>query len=145
MHITRYSDYALRVLIYLSAEPERLTTIQAIADSYGISKSHLMKVVNQLNQLGYVSAVRGKNGGLRLGQDPANINIGVVFRETESDMNLVECFSSANECSIAPVCNLKNILNEARTAFLSTLDNYTLADLIQPRNQVDLTRILRIV
>lgn len=145
MHITRYSDYALRVLIYLSADPERLTTIQAIADSYDISKSHLMKVVNQLNQLGYVSAVRGKNGGLRLGQDPAHINIGVLFRETESDMNLVECFSSANECAIAPVCNLKNILNEARNAFLSTLDNYTLADLIQPRNQVDLTRILRIV
>ncbi|WP_028672595.1 Rrf2 family transcriptional regulator [Saccharospirillum impatiens] len=145
MHITRYSDYALRVLIYLSAEPDRLTTIQAIADSYGISKSHLMKVVNQLNQLGYVSAVRGKNGGLRLGQNPAHINIGVLFRETESDTNLVECFSSDNQCAIAPVCNLKNILNEARNAFLSTLDNYTLADLIQPRNQVDLTRILRIV
>lgn len=145
MHITRYSDYAMRVLIYLSAEPERLTTIQEIADSYDISKSHLMKVVNQLNQLGYVTAVRGKNGGLRLGQDPANINVGVLFRETESDMNLVECFSSANQCSIAPVCNLKNILNEARNAFLSTLDNYTLADLIQPRNQVDLTRILHIV
>jgi len=92
MHITRYSDYALRVLIYLAADRERLTTIQVIADSYGISKSHLMKVVNQLNKLGYVTAIRGKNGGLRLGQDPVNINIGVLFRETESDISLVECF-----------------------------------------------------
>lgn len=144
MHITRYSDYALRVLLYLAADPERLTTIQAIADSYGISKSHLMKVVHQLNQLGYVKAIRGKNGGLTLGQKPDNINIGVLFRETETDLNLVECFSANNHCTITPVCKLKNVLDEARQAFLSTLDQYSLADLIQPNTRPNLQRILQI-
>lgn len=144
MHITRYSDYALRVLLYLAADPERLTTIQAIADSYGISKSHLMKVVHQLNQLGYISTVRGKNGGLRLGQKPEHINIGVLFRETETDLNLVECFGSNNHCAITPVCKLKTVLVEARQAFLNTLDQYSLADLAQPGARPGLQRILHI-
>ena len=144
MHITRYSDYALRVLIFLSADPGRLTTIQEIADSYDISKSHLMKVVHQLNRLGYIETIRGKNGGLRLQRDPADINIGVVFRETEQDMNLVECFAANNECRITPICGLKGVLAEARTAFLKTLDQYTLRDLVDEGDTPQLVRMLKI-
>lgn len=144
MHITRYSDYALRVLIYLAAEPERVATIQAISESYGISRSHLMKVVNRLNQLGYVQATRGKNGGLRLGQPPAQINVGELFRRTEPDLDLVECFTASDRCAITPVCKLKHVFHDAREAFLSVLDDYTLADLVAPEHRHQLMQILNI-
>ena len=144
MHITRYTDYSLRVLIYLALQQERLVTIQQIADSYDISKNHLMKVVHQLTLKGYIESVRGKNGGLRLHRRPEDINIGVVVRETEQDMNLVECFSSGNQCCITPVCGLKNILAEALRAFLNTLDQYTLADILTERQKPQLLRLLQI-
>lgn len=144
MHITRYSDYALRVLIYLAADTGRLATIKDISDSYDISRSHLMKVVNQLNQQGYVEAIRGKNGGLRLGRSPESINVGVLFRHTEPDMDLVECFSENNQCTISPICNLKHVLYEARHAFLTTLDQYSLADLVLPTHNAELRQILKI-
>ncbi|AZR40624.1 MULTISPECIES: RrF2 family transcriptional regulator [Marinobacter] len=144
MHITRYTDYSLRVLIYLALQQERLVTIQQIADSYDISKNHLMKVVHQLTLKGYIESVRGKNGGLRLHRRPEDINIGVLVRETEQDMNLVECFSSDNQCCITPVCGLKNILAEALRAFLNTLDQYTLADILTERQKPQLLRLLQI-
>lgn len=144
MHITRYTDYSLRVLIYLALQQERLATIQEIADSYDISKNHLMKVVHQLTLKGYIESVRGKNGGLRLHRQPDDINIGVLVRETEQDLNLVECFSSNNKCCITPVCGLKNILAEALKAFLETLDQYTLADILPERQRPQLLRLLQI-
>lgn len=144
MHITRYTDYSLRVLIYLALQQERLATIQEIADSYDISKNHLMKVVHQLTLKGYIESIRGKNGGLRLHRRPDDINIGVLVRETEQDLNLVECFSSKNKCCITPVCGLKNILAEALKAFLETLDQYTLADILPERQRPQLLRLLQI-
>lgn len=144
MHITRYTDYSLRVLIYLSVQRDQLTTIQEIADSYRISKNHLMKVVHQLNRKGYVETVRGKNGGLRLNMDPKNINIGVLVRETEQDLKLVECFSTESGCAIAPVCGLKGVFAEALEAFLSSLDQHSLADLLPERNKPQLLRLLQI-
>ncbi len=144
MHITRYTDYSLRVLIYLAVQGDRLATIQEIADSYAISKNHLMKVVHQLNKKGYVETIRGKNGGLRLHRVPSDINIGVLVRETEQDMNLVECFSPNNKCTITPVCGLKNMFSEALQAFLATLDQYTLNDVIAERHQPQLLRLLQI-
>src|SRR6056297_3712568 len=99
MHITRYTDYSLRVLIYLAAQDDRLATIQEIADSYQISRNHLMKVVHQLNKKGYIETVRGKSGGMRLHREPSTINIGVLVRETEQDLDLVECFSSEGKCA----------------------------------------------
>lgn len=144
MHITRYTDYSLRVLIYLALQQERLATIQQIADSYDISKNHLMKVVHQLTLKGYVESVRGKNGGLRLHRRPEDINIGVLVRETEQDMNLVECFSNDNQCCITPVCGLKKILAEALQTFLDTLDQYTLADILPQRQKPQLLRLLQI-
>ncbi|WP_372964438.1 Rrf2 family transcriptional regulator [Marinobacter sp.] len=145
MHITRYTDYSLRVLIYLAAQDgDRLSTIQEIADSYGISKNHLMKVVHQLNKKGYIETVRGKKGGMRLHRAQKDVNIGVLVRETEQDLSLVECFSGNNTCRITPVCGLRNIFDEALQAFLSVLDNYTLADVVQGKQESQLLRLLQI-
>ncbi|MGF2733838.1 RrF2 family transcriptional regulator [Marinobacter sp. DUT-1] len=144
MHITRYTDYSLRVLIYLSAQGDRLATIQEIADSYDISKNHLMKVVHQLNKKGYIETIRGKKGGMRLHMAPEDINIGILVRETEQDLSIVECFSSKNACKITPVCGLKSMFNEALKAFLEVLDRYTLADVIQDQHRPQLLRLLQI-
>jgi Rrf2 family transcriptional regulator, nitric oxide-sensitive transcriptional repressor len=144
MHITRYTDYSLRVLIYLAAQDDRLATIQEIADSYDISKNHLMKVVHQLNKKGYIETVRGKKGGMRLHMAPSDINVGVLVRETEQDLSIVECFSSKNACKIAPVCGLKGMFSEAVDAFLKALDQYTLEDVIPPGHRSQLLRLLQI-
>lgn len=144
MHITRYTDYSIRVLIYLAVQSDRLATIQEIADSYDISRNHLMKVVHQLNRKGYIETVRGKNGGMRLHMDPAEINVGVLVRETEQDLNLVECFSPRGQCAITPVCALKSAFGEALKAFLQTLDQYTLQDLLPAKQRPQLLRLLQI-
>ena len=144
MHITRYTDYSLRVLIYLAAEGDRLATIQEIADSYDISKNHLMKVVHQLNKKGYIETIRGKKGGMRLNMKPEDINIGILIRETEQDLSIVECFSGKNECRITPVCGLKSMFGEALKAFLDVLDQYTLADVVQSQHRPQLMRLLQI-
>lgn len=144
MHITRYTDYSLRVLIYLAEQGDQLTTIQEIADSYDISKNHLMKVVHQLNKKGYIETVRGKKGGMRLHMAPGEINIGILVRETEQDLNIVECFSPKNTCKITPVCGLKHMFSEALNAFLTVLDKYTLADVVQEQHRPQLMRLLQI-
>lgn len=144
MHITRYTDYSLRVLIYLAVQGDRLTTIQEIADSYDISKNHLMKVVHQLNKKSYIETVRGKKGGMRLRMAPEDINVGVLVRETEHDLSIVECYSSKNTCKISPVCGLKPMFGEALQAFLSVLDKYTLQDIMQDQHKPQLLRLLQI-
>ena len=140
MHITRYTDYALRVLMYLGLKGDKLATIQEVADQYGISKNHLMKVVYDLNLKGYVETLRGKHGGIRLRARPEEINIGRLVRETETDLKLVECFGGGDDCRINPACALKGVLGEALAAFFRVLDSYTLADLLRP--QPGLERLL---
>ena len=142
MHITRYTDYSLRVLIYLAVNQDRLATISNIANSYGISKNHLMKIVQQLNQRGHILATRGKNGGIKLNHTAEEINIGTLVREIEDKNKLVECFGEENQCVITPNCQLKNIFAEAQENFFKTLDNYTLEDLIKGQNKVGLTQLL---
>lgn len=144
MRITHFTDYSLRVLIYLAAEPGRQATIAEIATAYDISKSHLMKVVHQLNLAGYIHTTRGKKGGLSLERAPEEINLGLLFRETETDLNLVECFAENNECRITPVCRLKNILAEAQQSFIEILDQYSLADLVHSSHKPELLRLLDI-
>ncbi|TGN40402.1 RrF2 family transcriptional regulator [Marinobacter confluentis] len=144
MHITRYTDYSLRVLIYLATRDNELSTIQQIADSYDISRNHLMKVVHQLNKKGYIETIRGKKGGMKLRMHPGDINIGVLVRETEQDLSVVECLSGNNGCRIAPVCGLKGMFNEAVEAFLKTLDQYTLQDVIPEAHRAQLLRLLQI-
>lgn len=134
MQLTQHTDYSLRVLIYLSLQPARLCTITEIADFYGISRNHLVKVVHKLGLLGYIETVRGKHGGLRLARPAAEITIGEVARSTEPNFNIAECFDrEANQCSITEVCRLKTILLQARKAFMETLDGHTIADAISDR------------
>lgn len=129
MKLTRYTDYALRVLMFLAARPERQATIREIAGSYAVSQNHLMKVVQNLGKHGYVTASRGRTGGLRLARPAADINVGEVVRHTEEGMQLADCGS----CVIAPACGLTAALDAAVGAFMRTLDSYTLADLVEPR------------
>ena len=144
MQLTRYSDYSLRVLIYLAVAPDRLVTIDDIAGSYNISKAHLMKVVHQLGLRGYLETVRGRRGGLRLARRPEEIRVGDVIRSTEENMDLVECFDPASsQCVIEPLCGLRPVVHEALTAFLTVLDRYTLADLVARRRK-PLARLLDI-
>ncbi|MGD9730506.1 MAG: Rrf2 family transcriptional regulator [Parvularculaceae bacterium] len=134
MRLTVYSDYALRVLMYLAINREKLSTIQEIADHYGISKNHLMKVTYELGLAGYIDTVRGRGGGVRLAQSPDQIGIGDVIRLTEEDFRLVECFDpDTNQCVISGRCKLARILDEALNSYLKTLDRYTLADLAAER------------
>jgi|TARA_R110000850_G_scaffold105703_1_gene216754 Rrf2 family nitric oxide-sensitive transcriptional repressor len=142
MQITRYTDYSLRVLLYLGLRKDEQVTIQEIADSYQISKNHLMKIVQELNVQGYVLAVRGKNGGLKLNQEPKDINVGKLVRLMEKDTNLVECFSEKNTCAITPHCQLKHVFSEALNAFYQTLETYTLEDLLGEKNVEGLISIL---
>ncbi|HEY5008852.1 MAG TPA: Rrf2 family transcriptional regulator [Caulobacteraceae bacterium] len=132
MRLTVYTDFSLRVLMYVALHPERLPTIGEIATSYGISKNHLMKVVYELGAAGYLATVRGKNGGIRLARAPADIGLGDVVRHSEPDMALVPCFDGENAlCAITPACRLRSALYEARSAFFTVLDAYTLADLVE--------------
>jgi Rrf2 family transcriptional regulator, nitric oxide-sensitive transcriptional repressor len=132
MHLTLWTDYALRTLIYVGAKGEGLSTIAEIADSFGISKTHLMKVVNKLGQQGYIDTVRGKGGGIRLRRPPAEIRVGAVVRETEEDLAVMGCLSESGFCRIEGCCVLRRALRQATAAFLRTLDGYTLADLLAP-------------
>ncbi|WP_034761233.1 RrF2 family transcriptional regulator [Rossellomorea vietnamensis] len=133
MRLTLYTDYSLRVLIFLASKPkDELSNIKEIADAYSISKNHLMKVTYELGKMGMIETIRGRNGGIRLAQSPEDINIGKLVRATEEDFHLVECFDAENNsCIITPVCGLKHVLGKALNAYLSVLDDYTLSDLIQ--------------
>ncbi|MGM0834170.1 Rrf2 family transcriptional regulator [Halomonas qinghailakensis] len=143
MQLTRFTDYSIRVLIFLAAKGEERSTIHEIADTFQISRNHLMKIVQELSQKHYVTAIRGKNGGLLLTRDPATIGLGELVREMEHGMALVECFHSDNACIITPACRLQPILKEALSAFLDVLDRYTLADLLG-NQQPELARLMRI-
>ena len=130
MHLTTLSDYALRVLMYAGSSGDRLVTIEETSKVYKISRAHLMKVVNILTKTGYLKGVRGRSGGFTLAKRPETINLGDVVRATEPDFALVECFATGNQCVITGCCRLPNVLNEALTNFVSTLDRYTLADIM---------------
>ena len=143
MRLTVYTDYALRLLMYLAVKQEGLATIAEVAERYDISKNHLTKVAYQLGAAGYVETVRGRNGGLRLAKPPASIGLGEIVRRTEPDMAIVSCFKPIEEpCAIRPCCVLKNAFGKARDAFLDVLDGYTLKDLVEPRSR--LARLLDI-
>lgn len=131
MQLTRFTDYSLRVLIYLGGQHNHLVTIREIAEKHGISENHLMKIVHKLAMRGYIETVRGKGGGMRLARQPELINLGDVVRDTEESMAIAECFEAGNSsCILMPTCILKSILGEARKSFFATLDLYKLSDLI---------------
>lgn len=152
MQLTQFTDYALRILLYLGhhqagaapgsaraaagAERGRLPAVLDIGRAYGISVNHLSKVAQRLGQLGFIVTTRGRTGGLRLGRDPSQISIGELVRSTEQ-FHLVECFDPAhNQCPITPACELKRALWEAQQQFLKVLDRYTLADILTRREEL---------
>lgn len=137
MQLTLYTDYSLRALIFLGLRPERQATISEIAESYGVSRNHLVKVVHNLAGMGYINTSRGRGGGLLLAKPIADINVGEVVRRTEPNFDLVECFDKeCNTCPIAPGCVLIKGLKAARSAFLNVLDQFTLADVVANSEQL---------
>jgi Rrf2 family nitric oxide-sensitive transcriptional repressor len=132
MRLTRYTDYAMRVLIYLGAQPGKVCSIGEIARAYGISQNHLMKVAHELGKAGYIEGVRGRTGGIRLARPADRINVGAVVRSTEEGFELADCGS----CLIAPACGLSGVMDEALAAFMAVLDRYTLADLLKKRTKL---------
>lgn len=135
MRLTVYTDYALRLLMYLALKEDELATIEEIAESYGISKNHLMKVTHQLGVGGYIETVRGRHGGLRLARATEQIGLGDVVRYTEPDFAIVMCLEPVDaDCAVLPRCVLRKALERARDAFMAVLDEYTLVDLVKPRS-----------
>lgn len=142
MRLTRFTDYALRSLIFLGLRGEAGGRIREIAEHYDISEHHLTKVVQELARAGFVQTLRGRSGGLRLARPPEEIVVGAVVRALEEDLSLVECFSAGSRCVIRRSCGLKGALGEALAAFLAVLDGYTLTDLLGP--EAELREALRL-
>jgi Rrf2 family transcriptional regulator, nitric oxide-sensitive transcriptional repressor len=132
MRLTTFSDYSIRVIMYLGIQPGELVKISDIANAYNISENHLTKVVHQLAQKNYIETVRGKGGGLRLVRDPKTINIGEMIRDSEGDEGFLPCLNTEGACCIQATCKLMGILHEAQIALYAVLDKYTLADLLIP-------------
>ncbi|OIQ98598.1 HTH-type transcriptional repressor NsrR [mine drainage metagenome] len=130
MQLTTFSDYSMRVMMYLGLRQGKLATISEIALAYHISENHLTKVVHHLAKLGYVETVRGKGGGLRLVLLPEAVNIGKMLRDSEGSSSLLPCLIKEDECCIQRSCQLIGILREAQDALFAVLDKYTLADLL---------------
>lgn len=132
MHLTQHTDYALRVLLLLAADPDAPMDAPRIADAYGISLHHVRKVVHELGRLEYISTTRGRTGGIRLRMAPDRIRLGQVARDMEPNLTLVECFDKThNTCPIIGACGVERALYAARDAFLAELDRHTLADMIR--------------
>jgi len=141
MELSRFTDYALRVLIYAASREGEKITLAELTHVYRISHHHLVKIVHYLGKEGYLHNRRGRSGGIVLGRKPEDIRVGEIIRKTESHLNLVECFDPANNfCRISPACRLKGVISEARDAFLTVLDAYTVADLAA--NRKSLLRLL---
>jgi Rrf2 family transcriptional regulator, nitric oxide-sensitive transcriptional repressor len=132
MRLTLWTDYALRALIYVGAKNGAPSTIAEIAESFGVSRTHLMKIVNRLAQQGYLDTVRGRGGGIRLARAAAAISVGAVVRDTEQEIAVMGCLSETGFCRIEGCCVLRRALREATRAFLAVLDDYSLADLLAP-------------
>ncbi|KPH86924.1 transcriptional regulator, BadM/Rrf2 family [Komagataeibacter intermedius AF2] len=133
MRLTLHTDYALRTLIYLGIHTDRLTSIREVAQVYGISENHLVKIIHRLGQAGFVETIRGRNGGLKLGRPAATIVLGDVVRHTEEDMALVSCMQPVaadgrTACILADACRLRGVLGEALGSFIGVMDRYTLGE-----------------
>ena len=133
MRLTDYTDYTLRVLMYCAANPDRLVTIAELAEHHGLSKNHLMKIVNDLARDGVIETTRGRGGGMRLLKPATQIVVGEIVRRTETDFRIVECFDEgSNACLLSPTCRLKRVFDSAMQAYFNELDSVTLADIADP-------------
>lgn len=136
MRLTRFSDYALRVMIYLGLQEGQRVTIRDISDAFGISRNHLMKVVSLLTRMGYLEAQRGPGGGIKLARPARDINLAEVVRDTEEDLAMVECFAPRGDCVISPACRLQHAIANALEAFMRELASYSLEDLLRPSKEL---------
>jgi Rrf2 family nitric oxide-sensitive transcriptional repressor len=144
MRLTQFTDYSLRVLIYLALRPKERTTIDQLTNAYDVSRHHISSVVHHLAKLGYIHFTQGKGGGLTLALNPEQISIREIIENTENDFHIVECFNpEGNACPIEPLCVLKQALSEASKHFLETLEDYTIEDLVENKKR-QLSRLLQI-
>jgi Rrf2 family nitric oxide-sensitive transcriptional repressor len=142
MQLTQFTDYSLRALIYIALKKE-MCTIKDITDAYSISNNHMTKIIHNLSKLGMIKTTRGKNGGMTLAINPLDINLGALTLKLETNFDLVPCFNKEKaNCCIAPVCKLKNILHEAQKAFMDVLNQFTLADIVH--NKIELNALLNL-
>jgi Rrf2 family transcriptional regulator, nitric oxide-sensitive transcriptional repressor len=142
VQLSLHADYGLRVLLYLGSHPGKIVSTQRISEAYGISKNHLVRVMQTLGDHGYIRVIPGRAGGVTLAMDPATIRLGDVVRDAEPTMNLVECFDNAtNTCPIIQVCGLKSHLAKALQAFIAELNKNTLADLMTPARRKTLSSV----
>jgi Rrf2 family transcriptional regulator, nitric oxide-sensitive transcriptional repressor len=143
LNLTLHTDYSLRILLYLAEHPDRPVSTREISDAYGISRNHLVRVVQTLQSHSFVNAATGRSGGITLARDPGSINIGEVVRKTEPNFRIVECFDlKENTCRILPVCTLRGVLSKALDSFFETLDGYTLGDLVRMKGSRRLSDFL---
>ncbi len=134
MHLTRFTDYGLRTLIYLALRPDHRASIAEISGAYRVSENHMVKVVHHLGQARLIETMRGRNGGIRLARPAADIGLGDVVRAMEPSLALVAC-QAGEPCAIGGLCRLQDIMDETQKAMLAVLDGYTLADVAGPANQ----------
>lgn len=135
MHLTRFTDYGLRTLIYLALRPGELASIAEISAAYRISENHMIKVVHHLGQAGLIETVRGRNGGIKLARPASDIRLGDVVRASEPSLALVEC-QAGEACSIGGICRLQGVMDEALEAMLAVLDRHSLVDVADPASQL---------
>ena len=131
MQLTIFTDYGLRALMYLAAQPEKICSVREISTHYGISYNHLVKVAHRLSQIGLIASSKGKGGGLKLAVQPETLRLGDLVRMLEPHMNMVECFAKdTNQCRITSTCTLKHYLFDATQSFVDSLNRHTLADAV---------------
>ena len=131
MTLSKFSDYAFRILILLGNNPDMTFTVDSISDTLGLSNHHIKKIVYKLATEGYIDSSKGRNGGLRLGMNPADINLGELLKITEDNLNIVECFSKDGcTCNISSSCKLKGLIGVALNSFMNVFHQYTLADVL---------------
>lgn len=144
MQLTQFTDYSLRVLLYLALKNDK-ATVREIAQNFKISQNHLVKVVHRLSTLGYIESSKGKSGGIRLAREPQDIPIGDAVETFEPSLDLVECFNAkTNTCPIRGVCALENALKSANRNFIEHLNQFTIADFLNTRTTKERKRKLKI-
>jgi Rrf2 family transcriptional regulator, nitric oxide-sensitive transcriptional repressor len=132
LQLTLHADYSLRVLLYLAENQDRVVSTHEISEAYGISRNHLVRVVQTLRSHSFVKVSTGRKGGVKLARKPAEINLGQVVRSAEPGFRIVECFDpESNTCPIVSACKLRGVLEKALNSFFRVLDGYTLADLVR--------------
>lgn len=132
MQLTSFTDYGIRVLMYLATQPEQISSVKEIAEYYNISRNHLVKITHRLSQLGYINTSKGKGGGIQISKGIEKLNLGDIIIALEPNFNIVECFDAQNNtCRITNSCHFKHYISEARENFINTMNKYTLGDTIQ--------------